>query len=49
MLRFGADRIFAHTEGRPPSDADLDALIDRSLKVAATAGEKLHGSYLCIA
>ena len=39
MLRFGADRIFAHTEGRPPSDADLDALIDRSLKVAATAGE----------
>ena len=38
MLRFGADRIFAHTEGRPPTDADLDALIDRSAKVAATAG-----------
>ena len=38
MLRFGADRIFATAEGKPPSDADLDALIDRSQKVAKTAG-----------
>ena len=38
MLKFGADRIFANAEGKPPSDAELDALIDRSAKVAATAG-----------
>ena len=40
MLRFGADRIFANAEGKPPSDAELDALIDRSAKVAATAGAR---------
>ncbi len=38
MLKFGADRIFANAEGKPPSDAELDTLIDRSAKVAATAG-----------
>ena len=38
MLKFGADRIFANAEGKPPTDAELDALIDRSAKVAATAG-----------
>ena len=38
MLRFGADRIFAAAEGRPPSDAELDAVIDRSASRAATAG-----------
>ena len=35
MLRFGADRIFAAAEGRPPSDAELDAIIDRTEKQAA--------------
>ncbi len=40
MLKFGADRIFANAEGKPPTDAELDALIDRSAKVAATAGER---------
>ncbi len=39
MLKFGADRIFANAEGKPPTDAELDALIDRSAKVAATAGK----------
>lgn len=38
MLRFGADRIFAAAEGRPPSDAELDAIIDRSASRAAAAG-----------
>ena len=40
MLKFGADRIFANAEGKPPTDAELDALINRSAKVAATAGER---------
>jgi hypothetical protein len=35
MLRFGADRIFAAAEGRPPTDAELDAIIDRTEKQAA--------------
>jgi hypothetical protein len=35
MLRFGADRIFAAAEGRPPSDAELDAIMDRTEKQAA--------------
>ena len=43
MLKFGADRIFANAEGKPPTDAELDALIDRSAKVAATAGERRRG------
>jgi hypothetical protein len=30
MLRFGCDRIFQADKGRPPSDAELDAVIDRS-------------------
>ena len=34
MLRFGADRIFAAAEGRPPSDEELDAIIDRSARRA---------------
>lgn len=34
MLRFGADRIFAAAEGRPPSDEELDSIIDRSFKKA---------------
>ena len=33
MLRFGADRIFQNSEGKPPSDEDLDAIIDRSDKL----------------
>ena len=43
MLKFGADRIFANAEGKPPTDAELDALIDRSAKVAATAGGRCQG------
>jgi len=38
MLRFGADRIFAAAEGRPPSDAELDDIIHRSHNRAAAAG-----------
>ena len=38
MLRFGADRIFAAAEGRPPSDAELDAIMDRTEKAAVKAG-----------
>ncbi|GAX72787.1 hypothetical protein CEUSTIGMA_g243.t1 [Chlamydomonas eustigma] len=30
MLQFGADRIFKQEEGKMPSEADLDALLDRS-------------------
>jgi hypothetical protein len=55
MLRFGADRIFAAAEGRPPSDEELDAIIDRSPKkpeddVAQTApsGEHSGTSACCI-
>ena len=36
MLRFGADRIFSCEEGQPPSDAELAAIIDRSI----TLGQK---------
>ena len=36
MLRFGADRIFSCEEGQPPSDAELAAIIDRSV----TLGQK---------
>lgn len=49
MLRFGADRIFSSTEGRPPSDAELDAIIDRSgsaAAAAATVGVKQEGGEL---
>ena len=35
MLRFGADRIFASDEGEPPSDAELAAIIDRSVDLGA--------------
>lgn len=38
MLRFGCDRIFQSEEGRPPSDAELDAIIHRS---GSRAAEKL--------
>jgi hypothetical protein len=38
MLRFGADRIFQNAEGRPPSDEELDAIINRSDKLGEAAG-----------
>ncbi|MEW5298327.1 MAG: hypothetical protein WDW36_001466 [Sanguina aurantia] len=34
MLKFGADRIFKNDSGEMPSDADLDAIIDRSKMMA---------------
>lgn len=37
MLRFGADRIFAAAEGRPPSDQELDSIIDRSAHHASVS------------
>ncbi|KAL4421455.1 hypothetical protein ABPG75_010746 [Micractinium tetrahymenae] len=37
MLRFGADRIFKDDEGRMPTDAELEAIIDRSSTRAAAA------------
>jgi hypothetical protein len=40
MLKFGADRIFSNSEGRPPSDAELDAIIDRSNMQATTAAQQ---------
>jgi hypothetical protein len=43
MLRFGADRIFKNAEGKPPSDEELDLLIDRSHSRAAAAGEQCLG------
>ncbi|KAK9840665.1 hypothetical protein WJX81_008358 [Elliptochloris bilobata] len=46
MLRFGADRIFQNAEGRPPSDEDLDAIIDRSDKLGEAAGGLGAGSVL---
>lgn len=36
MLRFGADRIFNCTEGDPPTDAELAAIIDRSVSLGST-------------
>ncbi len=39
MLRFGADRIFQNAEGRPPSDEELDAIIDRSDKLGAAGAD----------
>ena len=40
MLRFGCDRIFQSEAGKPPSSADLDAIIDRSGNRAAAAAAK---------
>lgn len=36
MLRFGADRIFKNEKGAAPSDAELDAIIDRSSVLGKT-------------
>lgn len=40
-LRFGADGIFANDKGEAPSDAELDALCDRTAK-----GEELRAAFL---
>jgi SWI/SNF-related matrix-associated actin-dependent regulator of chromatin subfamily A member 5 len=37
MLKFGADRIFKNDRGRTISDAELDALLDRSQMMAEQA------------
>ncbi len=37
MLKYGADRIFKNDSGRAPSDAELDAIIDRSNMLASSA------------
>ncbi|PRW60864.1 SNF2 super family [Chlorella sorokiniana] len=37
MLKFGCDRIFQTEAGRPPTDAELDAIINRSSSRAAAA------------
>jgi hypothetical protein len=37
MLKFGADRIFGTDSGRPPTDAELEVLIDRTGKAAEQA------------
>ncbi|GLC46024.1 hypothetical protein PLESTB_001026800 [Pleodorina starrii] len=41
MLRFGADRIFQNEEGAMPSDAELDAIMDRSRMVADAEAAKV--------
>ena len=46
MLRFGADRIFQNSEGRPPSDEDLDAIIDRSDKLGEAGARSSARSVL---
>ena len=38
-LRFGAERIFTSSKGQPPTDAQLDAIINRSPAAAADQGE----------
>ena len=44
MLSFGADRIFAKEAGERPTDAELDAIIDRSnTKAAAAAAATADG------
>ena len=40
MLRFGCDRIFQSEQGKAPSSAELDAIIDRSGSRAAAAAVK---------
>lgn len=47
MLRFGADRIFATAEGRPPSDAELDAIIDRTEKQAVVKAGRFPFGLTC--
>ena len=46
MLRFGADRIFQNSEGRPPSDEDLDSIIDRSDKLGEAGARSVARSSL---
>lgn len=46
MLRFGADRIFNNAEGLPPSDSELDAILDRSVKIAQ--GERTRPFFLVL-
>jgi hypothetical protein len=36
MLKFGADRIFSCSEGQPPTDAELAAIIDRSTNLGSS-------------
>ena len=43
MLKFGCDRIFAAEEGRAPTNAELDAIIDRSSSKAAAAAAQGAG------
>ncbi|KAK9837753.1 hypothetical protein WJX74_004265 [Apatococcus lobatus] len=37
MIKFGADRIFKAAEGAAPSDADLEAILDRSTAIGKSA------------
>ncbi|KAF6256395.1 hypothetical protein COO60DRAFT_109607 [Scenedesmus sp. NREL 46B-D3] len=41
MLSFGADRILANQAGQPPSDADLERILDRSQDAAQKAAAAL--------
>jgi hypothetical protein len=41
MLSFGADRILANQAGQPPSDADLERILDRSTDAAQKAAAAL--------
>jgi hypothetical protein len=41
MLSFGADRILANQAGEPPSDADLERILDRSQDAAQKAAAAL--------
>lgn len=47
MLSFGADRILANEGGQPPSDAELDSILDRSkhtAKILQVNGSSSTGS-----
>jgi hypothetical protein len=41
MLSFGADRILSNQAGQPPSDADLERILDRSQDAAQKAAAAL--------
>lgn len=41
MLSFGADRILSNQAGEPPSDADLERILDRSQDAAQKAAAAL--------
>jgi hypothetical protein len=43
MLTFGADRILSNEKGRPPTDADLNLILDRSAVTCRGSVNRIFG------